>query len=63
MKLPKPNVILSALVLTILGSSIFLNFALYNQAKKYYLEVNQVRLDPLGLTYKFPRSGKDSFFI
>jgi lysophospholipase L1-like esterase len=51
MKLPKPNVIFSALVLTILGSSIFLNFALYNQAKKYYLEVNQVRLDPLGLTY------------
>ncbi|AFY99269.1 SGNH/GDSL hydrolase family protein [Calothrix sp. PCC 6303] len=51
MKLRKLNVILSALVLTILGSSIFLNFVLYNQAKKYYLEVNQVRLDPLGLTY------------
>jgi lysophospholipase L1-like esterase len=30
--------------------SIFFNILLYSRAKQYYLEVNQVRLDPLGLS-------------
>jgi lysophospholipase L1-like esterase len=30
--------------------SIFLNILLYSRAKQYYLEVNQVRLNPLGLS-------------
>lgn len=38
-------------VLSLLGVSIGLNFVLFNQAKRYYLEVNQTRLDPVGLGY------------
>ncbi len=29
----------------------FLSFVLYSQAKKYYIELNQTRLDPVGLGY------------
>lgn len=45
----KRNIILSAIVLVVLGSSIVLNILLYNRAKQYYLELNQIRLDPFGL--------------
>jgi lysophospholipase L1-like esterase len=38
------------LVVFILGSSICLNFLLFSRAKQYYLELNQTRLDPLGLS-------------
>ncbi len=41
---------LYAIGLLLLGGSIFLNFLLYNYAKQYYLELNQTRLDPLGLS-------------
>jgi lysophospholipase L1-like esterase len=41
--------ILKALALLTLGSSIFANFLIFGQAKKYYLELNQTRLDPMGL--------------
>ncbi|MGB3652923.1 MAG: GDSL-type esterase/lipase family protein [Rivularia sp. (in: cyanobacteria)] len=34
-----------------LGGSIILNIILYNQAKKYYLQVNETRLDPFGLSH------------
>jgi hypothetical protein len=34
-----------------LGGSIILNIFLYNQAKKYYLQINQTRLDPFGLSH------------
>ena len=34
-----------------LGGSIILNILLYNQAKKYYLQVNETRLDPFGLSH------------
>ncbi|MFM7426294.1 MAG: SGNH/GDSL hydrolase family protein [Elainella sp.] len=43
--------LLTALLLTMLGGSAALNFLLYRQAKTYYLELNQTRLDPLGLAY------------
>jgi len=36
-----------------LTSSIALNFFLYNRLYQYYVELNQTRLDPLGLNY-FP---------
>ncbi len=51
MKLSKRYVLLNALVLIMLGGSFFFNFSLYSQAKKYYFELNQTRLDPLGLSY------------
>jgi uncharacterized membrane protein HdeD (DUF308 family) len=38
------------LVVFILGGSICLNIFLFSRAKQYYLELNQTRLDPLGLT-------------
>jgi hypothetical protein len=38
-----------ALILTILVSSIVLNFLLYNRDKQYYIELNDTRLDPVGL--------------
>jgi lysophospholipase L1-like esterase len=38
------------LVVFILGGSICLNFLLFSRAKQYYLELNQTRLDPLGLS-------------
>jgi lysophospholipase L1-like esterase len=41
----------SSAVLSLLGSAIVLNIVLFNQAKKYYLEVNETRLDPVGLSY------------
>lgn len=34
-----------------LGSSIAVNILLFNQAKKYYLQVNETRLDPSGLSH------------
>ncbi|AKG19947.1 SGNH/GDSL hydrolase family protein [Calothrix sp. 336/3] len=40
-----------AFLLATLGGSIFLNFILYEQAKKYYFELNETRLDPVGLNY------------
>ncbi len=42
---------LISLILLMLGSSIVFNILLYNQAKKYYLQVNQTRLDPFGLNH------------
>lgn len=49
MILSKRSILLSALVLVVLGSSIFLNISLYSRAKQFYRELNQTRLDPLGL--------------
>jgi lysophospholipase L1-like esterase len=51
MKLTKLYILLSALALITLGSSIVLNILLYNRARQYYLELNEVRLDPVGLNY------------
>ncbi|MEA5501298.1 MAG: GDSL-type esterase/lipase family protein [Limnoraphis robusta] len=44
----KPPILLTLLVLALLGSSITLNFLLFNRGKQYYLELNLTRLDPLG---------------
>lgn len=41
----------TSLVLLMFGGSILLNLLLYNQAKKYYLQANQTRLDPFGLSH------------
>lgn len=45
------RMLLIGLLLTMLGGSAALNFLLYRQAKTYYFELNQTRLDPLGLAY------------
>ncbi|MBL1177487.1 MAG: SGNH/GDSL hydrolase family protein [Pantanalinema sp. GBBB05] len=47
----KRYVLLSTVSLVLLGGSIFLNFLLFSQAKKYYIELNETRLDPLGFSY------------
>lgn len=48
------NILLLKIIILGLGTlsliSIFLNILIYNRAKQYYLEVNQVRLEPLGLS-------------
>ncbi|MBD1857901.1 MULTISPECIES: SGNH/GDSL hydrolase family protein [Leptolyngbya] len=36
--------------IAVLGASIALNVILFSQAKKYYLELNETRLDPVGLS-------------
>lgn len=59
MKLNKLYILLTVLALGILGSSIFLNFRLYNLALKYYLELNETRLDPLGLGYHSVESNQN----
>ncbi len=51
MTLRRRFIVLSTLALSMLGGSIVLNFLLFSQAKKYYLELNQTRLDPLGSSY------------
>lgn len=51
MKASKLLMLLSALLFTILSGSIFLNFLLFHQAKKYYFELNETRLEPIGLGY------------
>jgi lysophospholipase L1-like esterase len=58
MTLSKRIILLNALVFITLGGSSFFNFLLYNQAKKYYFELNQTRLDPLGLSY-YPANSKE----
>jgi lysophospholipase L1-like esterase len=57
MKLSRRFIIFSTFVFVVLGSSFFLNIFLYGQAKKFYIELNQVRLDPLGLSY-YPENHK-----
>ncbi|MEO0458016.1 MAG: GDSL-type esterase/lipase family protein [Cyanobacteria bacterium P01_A01_bin.114] len=51
MKFNKIGLMLGALGVIALGGSVALNFLLYGQVKKYYVELNQTRLDPLGLEY------------
>ena len=51
MKLVKVSSLLLYLGMPIVGASVALNFFLYGQLKKYYIELSQVRLDPLGLSY------------
>ena len=51
MTLNKYFIPLTTILLLALGSSIFLNFRLYNEAKKYYFQLNETRLDPLGLSH------------
>jgi lysophospholipase L1-like esterase len=50
-QLSKYWILLNVLVLVILGGSIYLNFLLSNRVRKYYFELNQTRLDPIGLGY------------
>jgi lysophospholipase L1-like esterase len=49
MKISKGVAVLVTLVLIVLGSSLFVNLLLYRRANQYYRELNQTRLDPLGL--------------
>jgi hypothetical protein len=41
--------------------SLVLNYALYKRGEEYYLQLNALRLDPLGLNYYLPdrSSAKD----
>ena len=55
MKLVKVSSLLLYLGIPAVGASVALNFFLYGQLKKYYVELNQVRLDPLGLSYYNPK--------
>ncbi|MEO0536728.1 MAG: GDSL-type esterase/lipase family protein [Cyanobacteria bacterium P01_A01_bin.123] len=50
MKSNKIFILMSTVLLLLLGGSIYLNAQLYQQAKKYYFEVNETRLDPFGLS-------------
>lgn len=59
MTLSKILIVSNVLMLVMLGGSLFLNLILYRQAKKYYFEVNETRLDPLGLSY-YPESFNES---
>lgn len=43
--------VLIYLLLLMLGGSIFFNILLFDKAKQYYLEVNETRLDPSGLSH------------
>lgn len=52
----KYSVLLNCFLFLLLGSSIVLNFLLFNQAKRCYLELNETRLDPVGLSYSFKES-------
>ena len=44
------NIVIGLLVMFLL-LSVALNYYLFNRGREYYLEVNAVRLDPLGLDY------------
>ncbi|MDV3353370.1 SGNH/GDSL hydrolase family protein [Leptolyngbyaceae cyanobacterium CCMR0082] len=56
MKMVKVSSLLLYLGIPLVGASVALNFFLYGQLTKYYVELNQVRLDPLGLSYYKPNS-------
>jgi lysophospholipase L1-like esterase len=58
MGLKKHWVLLTAFLLVTLGGSILLNVLLYDRARKYYVELNQTRLDPLGVS-AFPSHAKN----
>jgi len=49
MKASKLFILLGTLLFTMLSGSVLLNVLLFNQAKKYYFELNETRLDPVGL--------------
>ncbi|MEL7035162.1 MAG: GDSL-type esterase/lipase family protein [Cyanobacteria bacterium J06592_8] len=53
MRSHKVFIFLTVLTGILLASSVAFNLILFNQAKKYYLELNQTRLDPLGWN-KYP---------
>ncbi|MGB3533363.1 MAG: GDSL-type esterase/lipase family protein [Microcoleaceae cyanobacterium] len=52
-KLSKIFLISTIILFIILGASILVNIILFNRAKQYYWELNQTRLDPIGLN-KYP---------
>ncbi|MBX2865989.1 MAG: SGNH/GDSL hydrolase family protein [Leptolyngbyaceae cyanobacterium MAG.088] len=54
MKSFKVSSLLLYLGIPIIGASVAVNFLLYGQLRKYYVELNRVRLDPLGLSYYNP---------
>ena len=51
MKSVTANSLFLYLGIPVIGASVAANIFLYGQLKKYYVELNQVRLDPLGLSY------------
>jgi lysophospholipase L1-like esterase len=58
MKFNKYGIFITAGLLVILAGSLSLNFLLYSRVKQYYAELNQVRLDPLGLS-EYPTVSSD----
>jgi len=51
MKLRQHLLIILAVVSIILVLSLVLNYFLFTRGKQYYLQLNELRLDPLGLSY------------
>ncbi|NER81152.1 MAG: SGNH/GDSL hydrolase family protein [Leptolyngbya sp. SIO1D8] len=49
MKTPKILILAIAFLLLMFGGSAFLNVLLYTKVKQYYVELNETRLDPVGL--------------
>lgn len=55
MKLIRVAMLVLALALT---ASVALNVVIYGEAKKYYLQLNEARLEPIGLGY-YPTDGEE----
>lgn len=51
MKSPRRPLIIVTVVSIVLLLSLVLNYILYKQGEQYYLQLNALRLDPLGLSY------------
>ena len=51
MKAHRRFLIMILLLLAVLLVSIALNYLFYQQGRQYYLQLNAVRLDPLGLSH------------
>jgi lysophospholipase L1-like esterase len=51
MKLRRCSLLIAGLFLILLLASLFLNYYLFRQGRHYYLQLNETRLDPLGLSY------------
>jgi lysophospholipase L1-like esterase len=51
MKLRRCSLLIAGLFSVLLLASLFLNYYLFRQGRHYYLQLNETRLDPLGLSY------------
>src|SRR5262245_33846548 len=61
MKYKTSLTLIISLISIALLASLTLNFYLFNQARQYYLQLNQTRLDPLGLN-NYPLEANSQLF-